>query len=86
MVENYLGMIIVLNWVCRRYMPKSLYHIYAFSYIVVHVICQGGFQDFCDIENLAKFWKKIKNKKIVRFILGKQKFPNFTNFFLKKTK
>jgi hypothetical protein len=83
MVEDYLGRIIVLNWVGRGYMPKSLYHIYAFSYIVVHVVVKGGFQKNYDIENLAKFWKK---SKLVRFILGKKKFQNFTNFFPKTKK
>jgi hypothetical protein len=41
MVEDYLGRIIVLNWVGRGYMPKSLYNIYSFSYIVVHVVVKG---------------------------------------------
>lgn len=58
MVEDYLGRIIVLNWVGRGYMPKSLYHIYAFSYIVVHVIVRGAFKIFVILriwQNFGKF-------------------------------
>jgi hypothetical protein len=58
MVENYLGRIIVLNWVGRRYMPKSLYHIYAFSYIVVHVVVKGGFKIFV----ISRIWQNFGKK------------------------